>query len=1079
MGLLNKTPPFRPTRYNSVRTNVSELGTPLPIIFGQQRVGAKLLWYGDFKSAKAQTPGGSGLGKGGENYVYSTSLIAALCQGPCLGLLNLWQGANKYVGDFYTENFTVPSGGGSYTVANATAFMLDHGAAQQYTFSYVTNDYGSPTVATGFVLEDSGGFLWTIRSDDATGGLVAVKGSTGTAAAVYLTDPTGATSWQIEITTAGSLETVSVTLNASYPKFLQTSAEFALQVSATGNLQTFPQTVVSSTITGTDARALVAVPSAPGAGQYSVDPSTGVYTFGAALATVTIEISYSAFRYQLVADELSVVPLTSPYQVTIENQPYFQTDEGVVYYPSDVALTPVGGTPSVTGTYNPNGGNYLFAPGDAGKGIEISYQYKDPNVDVNAPSSLNLTFFGGTLGQSPWSYLESNYPGQALGYRMICYIASEAFYLGFSPMMPSLNYEVAGLLAVGGGVRDANPADCIYGLLTDPGYGIGFPAASIDDASLRGTGTSFGTSSPSMKAMCAANEFFISDVLDNQMSCASVIGRWLEASQTGAYWSEGLLKFKPYYGSSAVGNGWFYAPPTQPVVSLDDSDFVQDKDSDPIKVTRRAWQDAYNRVQLSWDVRANDYNPDVLYAQDDASIQRFGLRIEDPTDYTFLVEEDAAQFAANMRVQRNTQIRNTYQFTLQESYCYLEPMDVVEITDETLGLVSAPVRLTSVEYQADGFVVCEAEDFPWAVLNVVLYPKQAQEPTGGPSSTVNDPGNTTLTILEGPNRLNKQLGYILYVGAAGQNKNWGGCQLWISLDGTIYSPLYKFQNASRIGKLTAALAATADPDTTDTLSVQMINSDAGLISVPQSVADLFGTLSAIITGSGVELISYENAALAGINTYNLTYLRRGVYGSAVAAHSIGDEFMRMDDGVFQYQYDPTLVGTTVYIKATSFNTLGQNEQSLADVTALEFALEGISVGAIDILAGQPNTVLSQSLTSLLSSSNSHIGYVDQTIPPGATGTWWFLSLYAVVRTAGTAGLVYLTLDYWSGGVHFPGAEYDSLDPTVAGNSVQQYINITDADAGKPIAAFLTWSGSPPSDAVIDFYVTITRRVWVN
>lgn len=116
-----------------------------------------------------------------------------------------------------------------------------------------------------------------------------------------------------------------------------------------------------------------------------------------------------------------------------------------------------------------------------------------------------------------------------------------------------------------------------------------------------------------------------------------------------------------------------------------------------LKLPRKAWQDAFNRVQIQWDVRQNSYNSDVLYAQDDAAIERYGLRLEDPMQWDFICIESAAQFAANMRVQRSVNIRNTYQFRLSHAYVYLEPMDLVEINDPILGLVNTPVRITKIE----------------------------------------------------------------------------------------------------------------------------------------------------------------------------------------------------------------------------------------------------------------------------------------------------------------------------------------------------------------------------------------------
>ena len=54
-----------------------------------------------------------------------------------------------------------------------------------------------------------------------------------------------------------------------------------------------------------------------------------------------------------------------------------------------------------------------------------------------------------------------------------------------------------------------------------------------------------------------------------------------------------------------------------------------------------------------------------------------------------------------------------------------------------------------------------------------------------------------------------------------------------------------------------------------------------------------------------ELISYRTATLTAAYQYDLTYLRRGVYGTAINAHSAGSNFARFgpsDPSLFRYRY---------------------------------------------------------------------------------------------------------------------------------------------------------------------------------
>jgi hypothetical protein len=144
--------------------------------------------------------------------------------------------------------------------------------------------------------------------------------------------------------------------------------------------------------------------------------------------------------------------------------------------------------------------------------------------------------------------------------------------------------------------------------------------------------------------------------------------------------------------------------------------------------------------------------------------------------------------------------------------------------------------------------------------------------------------------------------------------------------------------------LTAALASAADPDTTNTLAVDLTQSGGQLLSGTAADADGDRTLCLVDS----ELISYQTATLVSANKYNLTTrLRRGQLGSTIAAHSIGGTFLRLDDAVFKYTFDPLIIGQTLYFKFTSFNTAENMEQPLSSATAYSIAVSGTWKGAVD------------------------------------------------------------------------------------------------------------------------------------
>lgn len=131
--------------------------------------------------------------------------------------------------------------------------------------------------------------------------------------------------------------------------------------------------------------------------------------------------------------------------------------------------------------------------------------------------------------------------------------------------------------------------------------------------------------------------------------------------------------------------------------------------------------------------------------------------------------------------------------------------------------------------------------------------------------------------------------------------NWGGCTVWLSADGNSYRQIGRIVGAARMGTLTATLPSGSDPDTTNTLAVDLSESSGVLSSGTQADVDGFRTACFVDD----EIVSYETATLTAAHKYNLTYLRRGILGSAVASHASGSQFLRLDDAVFVYQFDPT------------------------------------------------------------------------------------------------------------------------------------------------------------------------------
>jgi hypothetical protein len=170
--------------------------------------------------------------------------------------------------------------------------------------------------------------------------------------------------------------------------------------------------------------------------------------------------------------------------------------------------------------------------------------------------------------------------------------------------------------------------------------------------------------------------------------------------------------------------------------------------------------------------------------------------------------------------------------------------------------------------------------------------------------------------------------------------NWGGAHVWVSTDGTNYQQIGTIDAPARYGYATASFASHADPDTTNTLAVDLGASGGELTAGSTSDADAGGTLCLIDD----ELICFTAATLTNPNRYSLgTSIRRGYLNSGVAAHSAGALFVRLDDAIFDFPYFATNAGQVVYVKFQSFNLWGLGIVDLSD--CLVYSITPTQIGS--------------------------------------------------------------------------------------------------------------------------------------
>lgn len=543
-------------------------------------------------------------------------------------------------------------------------------------------------------------------------------------------------------------------------------------------------------------------------------------------------------------------------------------------------------------------------------------------------SQLRLNLAKGGDEQPTWTHLQQpKHQAQAINYSGTAYIYSPNYELTKSAQIYSHNFEVIGKMGYSSSIPDANPSEIIRDMLTNQNYGCGFPAENLGDTSVYGV-------------YCRAAGIFLSPVYSEQTEAQQNISELLEQTNSAAVFSQGRLKIVPYGDVKLSGNGAAYVPNLTPVYDLTDDDFIVSGAEDPLKVERKTNADAYNQIQVEYLDRANDYNIAVAEVKDQANIEQYGLRPKDAVKMHGICDAKVANHVAQLLLQRALYVRNEYEFKLGWKYCLLEPMDLVTLTDEGLGLNKTPVRIIEIEEDEEGVLTVKAEDFPMGAATATAYPTQ---PSLGYSADYNkSPGNAHAPVVfEAPLQLTGGEPQIWLATAGGDM--WGGAEVWISTDGDSYTRIGATNKKARFGSLSAPLASGAVFDRANTLSVEI---SAGQMTggTEQDSRDLL-TLC-YVDG---EFLAYETAELKGVGRYTLGNLTRGAYGSTIDQHNAGGQFVRIDEAMFKYAVPANWVGRTVWVKLVSFNVFGSGVQELAEVPAYSYTIKGAPLGQIQNL----------------------------------------------------------------------------------------------------------------------------------
>jgi len=320
---------------------------------------------------------------------------------------------------------------------------------------------------------------------------------------------------------------------------------------------------------------------------------------------------------------------------------------------------------------------------------------------------VGLNGYAGSDGQTPDPVFVSSDPDTpVVGYSGTCYVTGTPMQLGSTPALPNISFEIGGFEVGTVGPDypgDANPAAIVTDLLTNSRYGAGFPSANLDQS---GSLADWGT-------YCQAAQLAMSLLLDRQQPCA----RWLEEiaqlTVSAVFWSGSVLKIIPYGDTALSANGASWTPNLTWQYSLDDADFLDfGGGSDPVDLVRSDPAHAANWLSIEYMDAANSYNPHIIPVFDQGLIDQYGLRSEPSLQAHEFTNPTSATVSAQLLLQRKSYVRNICKWKLGWRYSLLEPMDIVLLTDATLGLSAAAARIIQIDEDDNGELTVTAEEIP-------------------------------------------------------------------------------------------------------------------------------------------------------------------------------------------------------------------------------------------------------------------------------------------------------------------------------------------------------------------------------
>lgn len=530
----------------------------------------------------------------------------------------------------------------------------------------------------------------------------------------------------------------------------------------------------------------------------------------------------------------------------------------------------------------------------------------------------------------------------------ICYGVFQKGYIGTSSQPFPWAFEVRRCpngLALGSGMElvnatgnfaDANPANILYEIITDPDWGLAMDPATVDVANFTAAATTLFDEGNGMSIL-----------IDSLMPISDFIAE-IERQTYGYVFvnnSTGLWNIVLMRGGYIIAD--------LPVI--DDTNVVE-----ITQFSHGTWDETSNNIRVAFIDRGNQYSATYAQAQDMANVAVQGCVVTSESNYPGVKDVNLANQIAwrDLRLQSTPLAVATIVVTRALSATQIG--DVLAWTDTDRGISQVPMRVISVDLGKleDGKITLKlTQDVFFTPIPSFAPPGGTQSPpeNGGlpinvPIVQAQDPLLaaavdgvhlppaqiliTSRTVFEAPYQMDRLFGkgVLNQIFTAATSVN-GPSQfdVWIS-DGGAYSDVATVTMFATEGKLSSSLGVGGNGSSVVVLADQSGYGDI-LSSLQNAAASYIGSTLVNLALIDSEFILFETFSGDGTNI-TLNNVWRGVMDTAPAAHASNAQVWFIVGGISNQTY---ATGDNVSVKLLPKNLDSVGNLGLSPVTPIVMA----------------------------------------------------------------------------------------------------------------------------------------------